>query len=187
MCPCCGSYLTCADVWREIETEEEDQSAVRMDIELLEEQYSSIREKQRRQTQVICFKNAQNNEEISGMNLVDVVPLTKAAETLSESDSGVWRSHLELHRIKHTTEETEHRNNHSAASTEASSSSSESEHLSEDSNPGEHQQKSSRKFSAPTVLSYRSTPTGSRYYPFPQRKSLSRSETARRLGLYASL
>ncbi|XP_026057403.1 uncharacterized protein C9orf152-like [Carassius auratus] len=182
MCPCCGSYLTCADVWREIGTEEEDQSTVRMDIELLEEQYSSIREKQRRQTQVICFKNAQNNEEISGMNLVDVVPLTKAAETLSESDSGVWRSHLELHRIKHTPEETEHRNNHRAASTEASSSSSES-----GSNPGEHHQKISRKFSAPAVLSYRSAPAGSRYYPFPQRKSLSRSETARRLGLYASL
>uniref|UniRef100_A0A8C1M7K5 Uncharacterized protein n=1 Tax=Cyprinus carpio TaxID=7962 RepID=A0A8C1M7K5_CYPCA len=135
---------------------------------------------------------AQNNQEISGINLVDVVPLTKAPETLSEPDSGLWRSHLELHRIKHTTEETEHRNNHSAASTEASSTSSESERLSEHSNPGEHRQKnhsglSSRKFSAPAVLSYRSSPAGSRYYPFPQRKSPRRSETARRLGLYASL
>lgn len=204
---CCCSYLTCADVWREIRTEEEDQSSVRMDIELLEEQYSSIREKQRHQTHVMCFKKAQNDEEISGINLVEVVPVsqikrspsTKAAETRSErvldSDSGLWRSHLDLHRIKHTTEETEHSNN-SPASTGASSSSSESERLSEDSNPGEHHLKinNSRKFSAPAVLSrqlslrsYRSTPAGSKYYPFPQKKSLRKSETARRLGLYASL
>ncbi|KAF4095508.1 uncharacterized protein C9orf152-like [Onychostoma macrolepis] len=204
---CCCSYLACADVWGEIRTEEEDQSSVRMDIELLEEQYSSIREKQRRQTQVICFRKAQNDEEISGINLLDVVPVcqikrspsTKAPETWSErvvdSDSGLWRSHLDLHRIKHTTEETEQRNN-SAASTEASSTSSESERLSEDSNPGEPHLKikNSRKFSAPAVLShqlslgsYRSTPAGSKYYPFPQKKTLRKSETARRLGLYASL
>ncbi|XP_016326972.1 uncharacterized protein C9orf152 [Sinocyclocheilus anshuiensis] len=194
---CCCSYLTCADVCGETRTEEEDQSGVRMDVELLEEQYSSIREKQRRQTQLICFKKAQHNEERRGINLVDVVPLAKAPEMQFEcvvaSDGGLWRSHLELHRIKHTTDETEHRNN-SAASTEASSStSSESEWLSEDSNPGEqhlkiknHSGLSSRKLSAPAglscQLSYRS-----RYYPFPQRKSLRNSETARRLGLYASL
>ncbi|XP_016426090.1 uncharacterized protein LOC107754236 [Sinocyclocheilus rhinocerous] len=197
---CCCSYLTCADVCGETRTEEEDQSGVRMDIELLQEQYSSIREKQRRQTQLICFKKAQNSAEISGRSLVDVVPvrqikrspLTKAPESLFESvvdsDRGLWRSHLDTHRMNHTTDESEHRN-HSDASTEASSASSEAEPWS----PGD-QHLNSRKFLAPEVLSrqlsfgsYRSTPAGSKYYPFPQRKSLRKSETARRLGLYASL
>lgn len=140
-----------------------------------------------------CSSTAQNNEEISGRNLVDVVPVcqikrsssTKAPETLSEfvvdSESGLWRSHLDM---KHTTE---HRNN-SDASTE-----SESERLSEDSNPEDQHLKiktcsslSSRKISAQSFRSYRST-GGSKHYPFPQRKSLRKSETARRLGLYASL
>ncbi|KAL0150641.1 hypothetical protein M9458_054058, partial [Cirrhinus mrigala] len=59
MWPYCCPCLTCADVWEEsrmFPTEQEDQSSVRMDIELLKEQYNSIREKQRRQTHVICFK-----------------------------------------------------------------------------------------------------------------------------------
>ncbi len=58
MCSC--SYPPCADVCGEIWTEEEDQSIFRMDIELLEEQYSSIRETQRRQTHVTCFKRGEN-------------------------------------------------------------------------------------------------------------------------------
>ncbi|RXN14861.1 hypothetical protein ROHU_002909 [Labeo rohita] len=183
-----------------------------MDIELLKEQYNTIREKQRRQTHVICFKKAQNNEEISGKNLVDLVPVRQinrspstASETQFEfvldSDSGLWRSHLDMYRMKHTTDQTEQENN-SDTSTETSSSSSESERFSEDSNPEEHHLENknhsgldSRKFSAPAVLSrqlsfgsYRSTPASLKYYyPFPQRKSLRKSETARRLGLYASL
>ncbi|KAL0150642.1 hypothetical protein M9458_054059, partial [Cirrhinus mrigala] len=153
----------------------------------------------------------QNNEEIIGKTLVDLVPVCQinrspstASDTQFEfvldSDSGLWRSHLDMHRMKHTTDETEHGNN--SDTSEASSTSSESERLSEDSNPGEHHLKNkdhggldSRKFSAPAVLSrqlsfgsYRSTPASLKYYyPFPQRKSLRKSETARRLGLYASL
>ncbi|KAK2870500.1 hypothetical protein QQF64_021519 [Cirrhinus molitorella] len=210
MWPFCCPHLTCADGWEETGTlpseEKEDQSSVRMDIELLKEQYNSIREKQRRQTHVICFRKAQNDEEMSGRNLVDLVPVcqiqrspsTKTPETplefVVDSESCLWRSHLDMHRTKHTPDETEHRNENSEWSTEASSTSSESERLSDDSNPGEPHLKSSRKFSAPAVLSrqlsfgsYRSTPSGSKYYPFPQRKSLRKSETARKLGLYASL
>ncbi|XP_073687236.1 uncharacterized protein [Garra rufa] len=205
----CGPYLTCADVWKKSRTfpseEKEDQSSIKMDIELLKEQYNSIREKQRRQTHVIRFRKEQIDEEMSVRNLVDLVPVcqikcspsTKTPETpfefVVDSESCLWRSHLDLHRIKPTNDEPEHRNN-SQSSTEASSTSSESERLSEESNPGEHRLNNSRKFSAPAVLSrqlsfgsYRSTPAGSKYYPFPQRKSLRKSETARRLGLYASL
>ncbi len=130
----------------------------------------------------LCSSTAPNDEEISGICLVEVVPVSqirrsaspKAPETRSERvldpDSGLWRSHLDLHRIQHTPEHT--------ASTEASSTSSES-----DSNPGEHHLtvNSWRKFSAPAGLSR------SKHYPFPQKKSPRRSETARRLGLYASL
>lgn len=62
---CCGSCLTCAEVWKEMRksfTEDEDQSSmdIRMDVMLLKEQYNSIRDKQRRETQVVCFKKGKN-------------------------------------------------------------------------------------------------------------------------------
>ncbi len=126
----------------------------------------------------LCSSTAPNDEEISGIHLVEVVPVSqirrsaspKAPETRCERvldpDSGLWRSHLDLHRIQHTPEHT--------AWTEASSTSSES---------GEHHPtvNSWRKISAPAGLSR------SKHYPFPQKKSPRQSETARRLGLYASL
>ncbi|KAK9952906.1 hypothetical protein ABG768_016935 [Culter alburnus] len=204
MWPCCCSSLTCEDVrgeTRKFQSEEDELSSVRMDITLLKEQYNSIRDKQRRQTQVLCFREAQNSEEMN-KTLVDVVPVclrspaTSVQETLVEfvvdSAGGLWRTHLDVHRLTHTAEVSEHRNH---VSSEDSRTSSESERLPEDSN--HHLKNSSalnsRKMSAPAVLSrqmsfgsYRSTPAGSKYYPFPQRKCPRKSETARRLGLYAS-
>lgn len=61
---CCGSCVTCAEVWREMRksfSSDEDQSSmdIRMDIALLKEQYNSIRDKQRRETQVVCFKKGE--------------------------------------------------------------------------------------------------------------------------------
>lgn len=149
----------------------------------------------------LCSSAAQNSEEMN-KTLVDVVPVclrspaTSVQETLVEfvvdSAGGLWRTHLDVHRLTHTAEVSEHRNH---VSSEDSRTSSESERLPEDSN--HHLKNSSalnsRKMSAPAVLSrqmsfgsYRSTPAGSKYYPFPQKKCPRKSETARRLGLYAS-
>lgn len=151
----------------------------------------------------LCSSTAQNSEEINGKTLVDVVPMCPRSPTASvletpvefvvDSAGGLWRTHLDVHRLTHAAEASDHRNH---VSSEGSRTSSESERLSEDSN---HHLKTcsalnSRKMSAPAVLSrqmsfgsYRSTPAGSKYYPFPQRKCPRKSETARRLGLYSSL
>lgn len=43
------------------QSEEDELSSVRMDIALLKEQYNSIRDKQRRQTQVLCFKEGKKS------------------------------------------------------------------------------------------------------------------------------
>lgn len=202
MKPCCCSSLMCSDVCGEMRTAHADQSSVRMDIALLKEQYNSIRDQQRRQTRVLCFKTAQNSEEINGENLVDVLPVfqvkcspsTQAcSEFAVDCAGGQWRTHLDTHRLTHTTSGSEHT---SHVSSEASSSSSDSERLSDslDLKMKNDSVLNSRKCSAPAVLSrqmsfgsYRSTPAGSKHQPFPQRKSLRKSETARRLGLYASL
>ncbi|XP_067233780.1 uncharacterized protein C9orf152-like [Chanodichthys erythropterus] len=194
MWPCCCSSLTCADVrgeTRMFQSEEDELSSVRMDITLLKEQYNSIRDKQRRQTQVLCFREAQNSEEMN-KTLVDVVPVclrspsASVQETLVEfvvdSAGGLWRTHLDVHRLTHTAEVSEHRNH---VSSEDSRTSLESERLPEDSN---HHLKNSSALNSRKMSfgSYRSTPAGSKYYPFPQRKCPRKSETARRLGLYAS-
>ncbi|KAG1944423.1 hypothetical protein F2P79_014741 [Pimephales promelas] len=191
MKPCCCSSPMCSDVWGEMRTDHSDQTSVEMDIALLKEQYNSIRDQQRRQTQVLCFKTAQNSEGIDGEHLVDVLPVfqvkrsppthARVSESAVYCAGGLWRTHLDAHR---RTSASEHR---SHVSSEASSASS-------DSDSADLQMRSSRKSSAPAVLtrqmsfgSYRSTPAGSKHQPFPQRKSLRKSETARRLGLYASL
>ncbi|XP_077075354.1 uncharacterized protein LOC143726635 [Siphateles boraxobius] len=203
MKPCCCSSLMCSDVWGEMKTDHSDQTSVRMDIALLKEQYNSIRAEQRRQTHVLCFKTAQNSEEIDGENLVDVLPVFQVKRSPSTQApvsefavycaGGPWRTHLDAHRLTHTTSGSEHR---SHVSSEASRTSSDSERLTDslDLKMENTSVLNSRKSSAPAVLSrqmsfgsYRSTPAGSKHQPFPQRKSLRKSETARRLGLYASL
>jgi len=139
----------------------------------------------------LCSSTAQNSEGINGEHLVDVLPVfqvkrspplhARVSESAVYCAGGLWRTYLDAHR---RTSASEHR---SHVSSEASSASS-------DSDSADLQMRSSRKSSAPAVLtrqmsfgSYRSTPAGSKHQPFPQRKSLRKSETARRLGLYASL
>ncbi|KAK7123293.1 hypothetical protein R3I93_021642 [Phoxinus phoxinus] len=195
MKPCCCSSLMRSDVWGEMRT---DQSSVRMDIALLKEQYNSIRDEQRRQTHVLCFKTAQYSEEINSEHPVFQVKRSSTQAQVSEfavdCAGGQWRTHLDAHRLTHTTSGSEHSGH--VSSEEASSASSDSERLSDslDLKMKNASVLNSRKCSAPAVLSrqmsvggYRSTPAGSRHQPFPQRKSLRKSETARRLGLYASL
>lgn len=215
---CCGSCLTCAEVWKERRksfSADEDQSSmdIRMDIALLKEQYNSIRDKQRRETQVVCFKKEVNSEEICSKTLVNVVPVPQIKQTpLSDAsvletqfnstedcDSGLWRKHLDVYRMTHASNSTEHISHTSdfsdvtddTASTEDSSTDF-SEYVSQDSDTCDRNHSMS---SSPALLSrqlsfgsYRScpTPAGSHHYPFPQMKCLKKSETARRLGLYSS-
>jgi len=61
MKPCCCSSPMCSDVWGEMRTDHSDQTSVEMDIALLKEQYNSIRDQQRRHTQVLCFKTGQTS------------------------------------------------------------------------------------------------------------------------------
>lgn len=61
---CCASCLACPEVWsdkRKSFSADEDQSRmdIRMDIALLKDQYNSIRDKQRREPQVVCFKKGE--------------------------------------------------------------------------------------------------------------------------------
>lgn len=125
---------------------------------------------------------------------------------IKDSYSGLWRTHMDTHRITHTFNVTEQQHvDHTSdcsdvtddtVSTEGSNTDL-SEHLSEDSDVWErnHHLNNSRNTCSPDVLSrqlsfgsYRSCTStkGSQYYPFPQMKCLKKSETARRLGLYAS-
>ncbi|XDV48067.1 hypothetical protein PO909_017564 [Leuciscus waleckii] len=182
MKPCCCSSVVYSDVWGEMRTVQSEHSSVRMDIALLTEKYNSIRDEQRRQTRVLCFKTAHTSEEINGEHLVDVLPVfqvkrspsstqTPVREFAVDSAGGQWRTHLDAHRLTHTTSGSAHR---SHVSSEASSTSSDSERLSD-------------SLDLMSFGSYRSTPAGSKHQPFPQRKSLRKSEAARRLGLYASL
>ncbi|XP_051971020.1 uncharacterized protein C9orf152-like [Xyrauchen texanus] len=213
---CCSS-ATCADVWaqmRNSHSQEEDQNttSVRMDIALLKEQYNTIKDKQRRETRVVCFTKEVHHEEISaGKSPVDIVPVCQAKHSplteasivetqfgfVEDPESGSWHTHLDVYRMTHTTSGTEHRDhtsNHRADLT-AGTASTDDSHL-KSSTLNNRITLSSRKLSAPAVLSrqlsfgsYRScpTPAGSRYYPFPQMKCPKKSETARRLGLYSSI
>ncbi|XP_007233944.3 uncharacterized protein LOC103039637 [Astyanax mexicanus] len=91
----------------------DDEAPTNMDIALLKEQYNSIREKQKRETRVVCFrKAASNNEEISGKALVNVVPMRQARRSLMrqaslqdthfdfvrDHESSPWRTHLGMYR-----------------------------------------------------------------------------------------
>ncbi|XP_051543460.1 uncharacterized protein C9orf152-like [Myxocyprinus asiaticus] len=219
MCSSCSS-VTCADVWaqmRKSHSQEEDQNttSVRMDIALLKEQYNTIKDKQRRETRVVCFTKEVNHEEISGKNLVDIVPVCQAKHSplteasvletqfgfVEDPESGPWHTHLDVYRMTHATNGIEHSNHTSNRSRDLTA-----ETASTEDSDGNHHLKNStlnncitlnsRKLSAPAVLSrqlsfgsYRScpTPATSRYYPFPQMKCPKKSETARRLGLYSSI
>lgn len=129
-----------------------------------------------------------------------------------DSDKTPWHAHLGMHRINHVQNRTkgtsEVRTDDSEypwkpAPIETHSESASSETVAGESpaildvefSGGEAIKESSRKFSAPAVLSrqlsaavcqpsmaYQST----QYYPFPQRKCPRKSEAARRLGMYSS-
>lgn len=152
-----------------------------------------------------------NNEEICSETLVDVVPVPQITQSplsdasgletqfnsTEDSDSGLWRTHLDAYRMTHASNATEHVSHTSDFSddvTDEDSSTDLSEYVSQDSCDRNHSLNNSLR-SSPALLcrqlsfgSYRScpTPAGSHYYPFPQKKCLKKSETARRLGLYSS-
>ncbi|XP_017334432.1 uncharacterized protein C9orf152 [Ictalurus punctatus] len=116
-CPC-DQLLKSAHFGEETRHEQEEHTdsislPTNMDIALLQEQYNSIREKQKRETRVICFAKAPStNEEISGKSLVNVVPLRQARHTLmrqasvqepqfdvvTDPDNATWRTHLGMYR-----------------------------------------------------------------------------------------
>ncbi|KAF7708881.1 TBC1 domain family member 30-like [Silurus meridionalis] len=116
-CPC-DQLLKSAQFRQETSSEEEEPTdttcvPTNMDIALLKEQYNSIREKQKRETRVICFaKAASTNEEIAGKSLVNVVPMRQARHPLMRQasvqetqfdfvrdlDNATWRTHLGLYR-----------------------------------------------------------------------------------------
>lgn len=214
----------------------------RMDIELLREQYRCTREKQKRETQVVLFKQAPVLD-TGGDSLVSVVPVIQRKGGSPERcgalpgdpqfpssthlERGPWHTHLGMHRRTclangvPTAPHTCHPCTPSAASSTPCSSRSPS--LSDDhsqgsvgeltpsgaSTPGSSveldsglSEGSNRKFSAPAVLSRQLSFGGQHHrgglhpltlscsaphhYPFPQRKTLRKSEAAKRLGMYSS-
>ncbi|KAA0705109.1 hypothetical protein E1301_Tti019178 [Triplophysa tibetana] len=231
---CCGSSLACPEVWsdkRKSFSADEDRSSmdIRMDIALLKDQYNSIRDKQRREPQVVCFKKDVNSEEICRKALVDMVPVAQIKQTplsdtsvletqfnsTEDSDGSLWRTHLDVYRMTHASNSTEHASHTSDFSDDVTddpvstddSSTDLSEYVSQDSDTCVRNHSlinstsmtssglSSREMSSPARLSrqlsfgsYRSclSPAGPQKYPFPQMKCLKKSETARRLGLYSS-
>ncbi|XP_017562304.1 uncharacterized protein C9orf152 isoform X2 [Pygocentrus nattereri] len=94
------------------ETSDDEAPDTNMDIALLKQQYNSIKDKQKRETRVVYFKKAANNEEISGKSLVNVVPMRQVRHSLMrqasvqdtrfdfvrDSDSSLWRTHLGMYR-----------------------------------------------------------------------------------------
>ncbi|KAM9488466.1 uncharacterized protein C9orf152-like isoform 1-T2 [Clarias gariepinus] len=116
-CPC-DRLLKSAQFREEASQEQEEHTDAvsqpsSMDIALLQEQYNSIREKQKRETRVICFAKASStNEEISGKSLVNVVPMRQIRHALTRQDSvqeplfdfvrdpdnATWRTHLGMYR-----------------------------------------------------------------------------------------
>ncbi|XP_076827393.1 uncharacterized protein LOC143474019 isoform X2 [Brachyhypopomus gauderio] len=88
----------------------EDQTA-KMDIALLKDQYNSIRDKQKRETRVIYFKNG-SKQEITDKSLVSMVPMQQVKHSLKrqealqeihfdfvrDPDSAPWRTHLGMYR-----------------------------------------------------------------------------------------
>lgn len=209
--------LTGADVRRE----DQNNMDIKMDIVFLKEQYDFIKDKRRQESCVVCFKEELNHQKMCNQNLVFPVSQIEQmslsdSETqfdfIKGSDSSLWRTHLDMHRITHAFNVSEHVDHTSdcsdvtddTVSTEESSTDL-SEHLTEESDVCDRNQHlnnritssalTSRNTCSPDVLSrqlsfrsYRSCSslTGSQYYPFPQMKCLKKSETARRLGLYAS-
>ncbi|XP_024248113.1 uncharacterized protein LOC112227542 [Oncorhynchus tshawytscha] len=133
MLSCCCSNSTCS--WEQIRSrsrsetangdvnhlvEEADQSEIvadltRMDIALLTEQYNLTKEKQKRQTLVVLFRQVSTDDaaEISGQALVNVVPVNQEMKSkherkrsVSESENDFvgdlerapWRKPLGIHR-----------------------------------------------------------------------------------------
>ncbi|XP_029611397.1 uncharacterized protein LOC115195562 [Salmo trutta] len=132
MLSCCCSNSTCS--WEQIRSrsrsetdngdvnhlvEEADQSEIvadltRMDIALLTEQYNLTKEKQKRQTLVVLFRQVSTDAaEISGQALVNVVPVNQEMKSkherkmsVSESENDFvgdlerasWRKPLAIHR-----------------------------------------------------------------------------------------
>lgn len=221
---CHCTCLTGADVRRELRNifagEDQNNMDIKMDIAFLKEQYDFIKDKRRRESCVVCFKKEIINQKIYNQNLMSQIEQMSLSDSETQfnfikgSDSGLWRTHLDMHRITHTFNVTEHVDHMSdcsdvtddTTSTEESSTDL-SEGLTEDSDVCDRNQHlnnrmsitssalTSRNTCSPDVLSrqlsfrsYRScsSSTGSQYYPFPQMKCLKKSETARRLGLYAS-
>ncbi|KAG7336296.1 hypothetical protein KOW79_000989 [Hemibagrus wyckioides] len=116
-CPC-DQLLKSEHLGKEVSDEQEElpdtaSLPTNMDIALLKEQYNSIREKQKRETRVICFAKASStNEEISGKSLVNVVPMRQVQHALvrqasvketqfdfvRDPDNATWRTHLGMYR-----------------------------------------------------------------------------------------
>ncbi|XP_062335581.1 uncharacterized protein C9orf152-like [Osmerus eperlanus] len=197
----------------------------RMDITLLREQYRCTREKQKRQTQVVLFRQAPVVE-TDGCSMVSVVPFSQGSGEDSterwglpnqdsqspssvDMEKGPWHSHLGMHRRTCVVSSTpcsspsplsegQSRGSAGELTPSGASTSGSSEELDSGVSGG-----SSRKSSAPAVLS-RQLSFGSHHsrgggahplgpssasphhYPFPQRKTLTKSEAAKRLGLYSS-
>lgn len=148
-------------------------------------------------TEEICSKTPV--PQIKQTPLSDPSVLETHFNSTEDSDSGLWRTHLNVYRMTHASNSTEHASHTSdfsddvtddSVSTEDSNTDL-SEHVSQDSDSLNN----SGLRSSPALLSrqlsfgsYRScpTPAGSQYYPFPHMKCLKKSVTARRLGMYSS-
>ncbi|CAI5789110.1 Hypothetical predicted protein [Podarcis lilfordi] len=92
----------------------------KMDVSMLEEQYDSLKQKQKLQTHIIVFKTGEN-ETVPGESMVSAVLINKKmrkAKAFKEcapvkevslelpcseniQDSSPWRIHLEIHRLAH--------------------------------------------------------------------------------------
>ncbi|XP_026858800.2 uncharacterized protein C9orf152 [Electrophorus electricus] len=113
-CPC-DQAIRSGEFTEETTNDVEDETAsvlTKMDIALLKDQYDSIRDKQKRETRVIYFKNASNDEEIADKSLVSMVPMQQVKHSLKrqvafqethfdfvrDPDSAPWRTHLGMYR-----------------------------------------------------------------------------------------
>ncbi|XP_066539748.1 uncharacterized protein C9orf152-like [Hoplias malabaricus] len=108
----CEESVIRSGAGKEEETSDDETLNTSMDIALLKQQYNSIRDQQRRETRVVYFRKASNNEEISGNSLVNVVPMRQVRPSLMrqtslqetrfdfvrDPDSSPWRTHLGMHR-----------------------------------------------------------------------------------------
>lgn len=148
--------------------------------------------------------------------LQDTSVLETQFNCTEDSDSGLWRTHLYEYRMTHASNSTEHACHTSDFSDDVTddpvstddSSTDLSGYVSQASDTCIRHHSlnkstsmtssglSSRKMSSPARLSRQlsfgsnrscPTPAGPQNYPFPQMKSLKKSETARRLGLYSSI